>query len=158
MIFAYVIGVIGVLAFLDTLGVWGDIFHYLWASAVVVAGIVYIVYPSFKANRLFGGILATAGIAELVSIMSALLIFQFVWPATLAGLGLLLRTKRRLGFLPDRVFNQRQDRLVGGSLVLSGAMRLINVASGSNMGTVGWGWILFLLIASIALVLTSEHL
>ncbi|KAA3644140.1 MAG: hypothetical protein DWQ07_18695 [Chloroflexi bacterium] len=158
MFFAYVLGTIGALAFLDTLGVLDSTFHYMWASVLVVAGIVFLVHPLFKTNRLIAGIFAIAGITELLSIVNSLAILRYVWPAALAVLGFLYRTKRIAKSIPDRSFPQKQARLVGGALVLSGVMRLITVASGINMGTVGWGWILFLLIAAIALVLTGEYL
>lgn len=151
---------------------------YLWPLLVCIAGIINIPYnllhhglnelplvwkviqldPQQQQHFIMFNLLFVAGIIELLISLKKVQgkFWRFIWPGTLAVIGYMFITHPQHGTEAARAYSLMFHTILGTMLLITGALKAIEVIWAKKHKWVTYGWILFLFITSIMLIIYNE--
>lgn len=168
---------VAIVALLQALGIFKSQ-RYLWPLLVVIAGIIFIPYsifhhgfeklglvlkvyeldPQQRQHITMFILLFVAGVVELLLSFKKLKgnYWHFFWPGVMLIIGYMFLTHPQHGTVEARAYAVPFHTTLGIVLLITGALKAIEVIWSQKYKWVTYGWILFLFIASIMLISYNE--
>lgn len=151
---------------------------FLWPALVVLTGVTLIPFnllhhsfeqlplvwkvieldPQQRQHFIMFNLIFVGGIVELLLSLKKFRgnVWRFVWPAVLVVIGLMFLFHPQHGSAEALAYSVPYHRTLGTVLVLSGFLRTLEITWSKKYKIFAFGWIAFLFIASILLVVYNE--
>ena len=169
------LAVVAALAALEVFGVVAGGGRYVWPALLVFTGLfvpLFILWaarehrvpvarvladPQQRQHFTLSGWMLLGGTAEALRLAGALpAVLGLVWPIVLALIGYGFLSHAQHGTSAAMAKAVRAHRVLGGTVILAGLARGIEVVSGIHEGTVGLGWVVLLLAAALQFMIYRE--
>ena len=169
------LAVVAALAALEVFGVVAGGGRYVWPGLLVATGLfvpLFIMWaarehrvplarvladPQQRQHFTLSGWMLLGGTAEALRLAGVLAwVLGFVWPIVVALIGYGFLSHAQHGTSEAMAKAVRAHRVLGGTLILAGLARGIEVVSGIHKGTVGLGWVVLLLAAALQFMIYRE--
>ena len=151
---------------------------YLWPLLVTIAGLIFIPFnmlhhglnelplvwkvieldPQQRQHFIIFNLLFVAGIIELLLSIGKIKskLWRFVWPGVMLIIGLLFLTHPQHGSAQAIAYSKPFHTILGTTLLLTGVLKAAEVLWFVKYKLITYGWIIFLFIASIMLIIYNE--
>lgn len=176
-IIGYIFIGVCLIAFLQILGILKSR-PYIWPLLVVVSGLVFIPFnllhhslkqlplvwkvielgPQQRQHFIMFNLIFVGGIVELLLSLKKFRenVWRFVWPAVLVVIGLMFLFHPQHGSAGALAYSIPYHHTLGTVLVLSGFLRTLEIIWPKKHKIFVFGWIAFLFVASILLIVYNE--
>lgn len=166
-----------IIAFLQSLGFLATK-KYLWPALIVLAGVILIplnllhhsieqlplvwkvieLDPQQRQHFIMFNLIFLGGVVELLVSLKKFRadVWRFIWPTVLIVIGLMFLFHPQHGSIEALAYSVPYHRTLGTVLVLSGVFRTLEIIWQKKYKIFTFGWIVFLFIASILLVVYNE--
>jgi len=168
---------VSIIAFLQALGLFKSK-QYLWPLLVVIAGVIFIPYsilhhglekldlvftviqldPQQRQHIIMFNLLFVAGIVELLLSLKKIKgkFWHFVWPGVMLIIGYMFLTHPQHGTADAQAYAVPFHTTLGTVLVITGILKAAEVIWSAKYKLLTYGWILFIFVASIMLIIYNE--
>jgi len=162
------LAVVAALAALEVFGTVSGGWRYLWPALLVGTGLFVPLFiwlaarehrvplarvladPQQRQHFTLSGWMLLGGPAEMLALAGVLpTVLGLVWPLVLALIGYGFLSHTQHGRSEAMAKAVRAHRVLGGTLILAGLARGIEILSGIHEGTVGLGWVVLLFAAAL---------
>lgn len=166
---------VSIAAVLGVVGVLGGGWRYLWPALLIAVGLfvpsfvlwaarehqvppaVVLTDPQQRQHFLLSALLLLGGLGEALGRGGVLPgVMGLLWPAVLIVIGYLFTVHTQHGTTPAVQRAVRAHRWLGGTLLLSGAARLIEIVQGGKDGAGSLVWIILLFAAAVQFMIYHE--
>jgi len=169
------LGAVGISAGLEFFGVVSGIWLYAWPVLLLVVGLFVPLFiwavarrhhvrlaqvladPQQRQHFILSGVIFGGGLAETLRVAGVLPgLLGYAWPLALILIGLGFVTHTQHGTSEAMASAVRAHRLLGGTAILAGLARGLQVGLGDRAGVVGLRWIVLILLTALQFLIYHE--
>lgn len=169
------LGAVGVFAGLESFGVVSGIWLYTWPVLLLIVGFFVPLFiwavarkhhvrlaqvladPQQQQHFILSGVMFGGGLAETLRVAGVWPgLLGYVWPLALILIGLGFVTHTQHGTSEAMVKAVCAHRLLGGTAILAGLARGLQVGLGDRAGFAGLGWVFLILLTALQFLIYHE--